>query len=226
MTNRPASKKSSLNPTYIALAVVLLIVLSVGAIYIFSAYRGTSGYLGKGNSGRVSGGLTLPGDSVALEQMQQKAKIDSGANVDTTATPEVSAIPTPEETPATVAETSEKKAKSKSTGRKTSGSQARSSSQVAKSTATQTSSSDQVLAKVSIEQGSRLTLLAEKYYGEKVFWVYIYEFNKAKIGSNPDVVPAGMEILIPVKHLYKIDAKDPASVEKARQLQGKLKGRN
>jgi nucleoid DNA-binding protein len=226
-TNRPGSKKSSLSPTCIALAVVLLIVLAVGAIYIVSAYRGTSSPFGKGNSGRISGGLTLPGDSAALEQMQQKAKIDSEANADTTAVSEASAaVPTTEETPATVAETPEKKAKSTSSGRKTSGSQAKSSSRSAKSTATQTSSSDQVLTKVSMEQGSRLTLLALKYYDNKVFWVYIYEFNKATIGSNPDNVPAGMEILIPAKHVYKIDAKDPASVEKARQLQGKLKGRN
>jgi hypothetical protein len=81
-----------------------------------------------------------------------------------------------------------------------------------------------VIARVKLERGSRLTLLALKYYGNKMFWVYIYDFNKGKIGSNPDNIPAGTELQIPAKHVYGIDANNAASVEKARLLQSKIKG--
>ena len=85
-----------------------------------------------------------------------------------------------------------------------------------------TSSGNNVLARVRMESGQRLTLVAEKYYGHKVFWVYIYEFNKAKIGSNPNLVPAGMEILVPTKETYGIDANSVSSVEKATELQRQI----
>jgi len=84
----------------------------------------------------------------------------------------------------------------------------------------------EVLAKVKIEPGQRLTLIAEKYYGNRIFWVYLYEYNKATIGSNPNRVLPGMEILIPTKEIYDIDAKNPASVEKANALQRRLVGGN
>ena len=38
---------------------------------------------------------------------------------------------------------------------------------------------------VTIEPGTRLTLLAQKYYGNKVFWVYIYMANN-KVIANPN----------------------------------------
>jgi len=88
------------------------------------------------------------------------------------------------------------------------------------------STMQEVLAKVKIEPGQRLTLIAEKYYGNRIFWVYLYEYNKATIGSNPNRVLPGMEILIPAKEIYDIDAKNPASVEKANALQRRLVGGN
>jgi hypothetical protein len=75
-----------------------------------------------------------------------------------------------------------------------------------------------------MKAGNRLTLLAEKYYGNKIFWVYIYDYNKAKIGSNPNVVPVGLEVMVPAKDVYGINANDAASVEKARAMQAKLMG--
>ena len=82
-----------------------------------------------------------------------------------------------------------------------------------------TSTTGNVLAIFKINPGQRLTLIAEKYYGLKVFWVYLYEYNKEKIGSNPDRIPVGMEILVPTKEMYDIDATNAASVEKAKALE-------
>jgi len=73
-----------------------------------------------------------------------------------------------------------------------------------------------------MDPGSRLTLIAEKYYGNKLFWVYIYEFNKAKIGPNPNRIPTNMEILVPKKEVYNIDANNSLSVEKARLKQSEI----
>ena len=87
---------------------------------------------------------------------------------------------------------------------------------------TATSAGNNVLARVTIESGQRLTLVSERYYGLKVFWVYIYEFNKEKIGSNPDRIPVGMEILVPTKEMYDIDATSTASVERATALQRRI----
>ena len=84
------------------------------------------------------------------------------------------------------------------------------------------SSSNNVLATVKIEPGQRLTLIAEKYYGQKVFWVYIYEYNKTKIGSNPNLLKTGMEVLVPAKELYGIDAQNAASIDKATAIQSQI----
>jgi nucleoid DNA-binding protein len=67
-------------------------------------------------------------------------------------------------------------------------------------------------------QGSRLTLLALKYYGHKVFWVYIYEANKDKI-HNPSVIPVGTKINIPKLDPALIDKHDARSFQKASELQ-------
>jgi hypothetical protein len=87
---------------------------------------------------------------------------------------------------------------------------------------TTVASNNNVLAKVRIEAGQRLTLIAEKYYGNKIFWVYIYEYNKAKIGSNPNRILPGMEILVPIKTMYDIDANSAVSIEKATVIQRQI----
>lgn len=78
-----------------------------------------------------------------------------------------------------------------------------------------------ILAKVKIEPGSRLTLISLDYYGSKLFWVYIYEHNKAKI-KDPNNVPVGTELEIPAPALYGINARDRASIEKAAALQTEI----
>lgn len=78
-----------------------------------------------------------------------------------------------------------------------------------------------ILAKVKIEPGSRLTLISLKYYGSKIFWVYLYEFNKSII-KDPNNVPVGTEIQVPVPEVYGIDKHSRASVEKAAARQTEI----
>lgn len=70
------------------------------------------------------------------------------------------------------------------------------------------------LATVRIEPGSRLTMISLKYYGHKIFWVYLYEHNKARI-ANPNNVPIGTMIEVPAPELYGIDAHSREAINKA-----------
>lgn len=78
-----------------------------------------------------------------------------------------------------------------------------------------------LLGTVKIKPGSRLTLIALEYYGKKVFWVYLYEYNKARI-SDPNNIPVGTPIEIPAPETYGIDARDKASVAKASARQAEI----
>jgi nucleoid DNA-binding protein len=208
----------SFNPTQIALAIILLLILCGGIWYLF-ATRGSS-LFHRNKSGWISGeSFALPGDSAAREQARQKANVmpdtgmiavatDSVPPAATDTVESVSSRPGPESAAKKTTADAGKKASSSRTGR-----------------AAWSTSSGKVLARITMPAGKRLTLLALKYYGNKIFWVYIYDFNKARIGPNPDIVPAGMELLIPAKEVYGIDANDVASCEKARLLQAEIKGR-
>jgi nucleoid DNA-binding protein len=74
---------------------------------------------------------------------------------------------------------------------------------------------------VRVERGDRLNLFALKYYGNKVFWVYIYQRNQSKL-TDPDNIPVGIDLLIPAAGDYQIDANSPASVRKAAILQSQI----
>ncbi len=82
-------------------------------------------------------------------------------------------------------------------------------------------SKSQVLAKVKIEPGSRLTLISLEYYGSKIFWVYLYEFNKSEI-KDPNNIPVGTEIQVPAPEVYGIDKNSRASVDKAALRQAEI----
>ncbi|MBP7486291.1 MAG: HU family DNA-binding protein [Parabacteroides sp.] len=72
-----------------------------------------------------------------------------------------------------------------------------------------------------IKSGDRLTLVSQKYYGHKLFWVYLYLENKDAIG-NPNHVPIGTSILIPIPQKYNIDANQKVSLDKAAALQTQI----
>lgn len=79
----------------------------------------------------------------------------------------------------------------------------------------------EILAYETIEAGSRLTLISLEYYGSKIFWVYIYEYNKQQI-ADPNNIPIGTKLAIPAPRIYGIDVKDKASVERASILQTEI----
>lgn len=66
-----------------------------------------------------------------------------------------------------------------------------------------------------LQGGETLRLIAEKYYGSREFWSYIYEVNSEKL-PNPNVVPAGIVLYLPDATYFGIDAQNPASISKAK----------
>jgi len=68
-----------------------------------------------------------------------------------------------------------------------------------------------------INHGSRLTLFAKRYYGNKLFWVYIYEANKDRI-KNPNQIPEGTLIKIPKLDKRLIDSNNSRCIQKAIEL--------
>ena len=66
-----------------------------------------------------------------------------------------------------------------------------------------------------------MTLLSEKYYGHKVFWVYIYLENKAKI-ADPNNVTAGTTIVLPKAHPTMMDPTNAEAVKKAEGIQQRI----
>ncbi|MCB0063245.1 MAG: transporter substrate-binding domain-containing protein [Caldilineaceae bacterium] len=44
-----------------------------------------------------------------------------------------------------------------------------------------------------------LTSIAKEYYGQQAFWPLIYEANRETIGDDPNIIPVGAELVIPVK---------------------------
>ncbi|MDR1372794.1 MAG: hypothetical protein LBJ17_06730 [Dysgonamonadaceae bacterium] len=75
-----------------------------------------------------------------------------------------------------------------------------------------------------------LTELAEKAYGNSVFWVYIYDFNRNKLRS-PINIPKNVEITIPsLDKEYSINPADSADIKNAvtqgNLVLGLIKNRN
>ena len=75
--------------------------------------------------------------------------------------------------------------------------------------------------KVRMTAGLSLRQVAETYYGDAVFWVYIYEFNKERI-KNYNNIPVGTDIRMPLPRTYGIDAKSKSSIQKATTKQSEL----
>ena len=80
---------------------------------------------------------------------------------------------------------------------------------------------EEPLKTVVIKRGDRLTNIALEHYGHKLFWVYIYQHNKALV-DDPNNVPIGTELILPAPQQYGIDAKSRASLEAAARLQTEI----
>lgn len=101
---------------------------------------------------------------------------------------------------------------------------AASSSSASTPSPVQRSSSDGDVVYDKIRPGYFLTKIAKKHYGVQEFWVYIYEENKARI-KNPMKLPDGFKVIVPPAEKYGIDANNPASVEKAKNISHELNRR-
>lgn len=77
------------------------------------------------------------------------------------------------------------------------------------------------VVKDTVRPGYLLNDMAKKHYGNKCFWVYIYEENKAKI-ANPNRVGPGLELVIPPAEKYGINASNQASIKAANEKAGKI----
>lgn len=207
-------KKETSNASLYVILALLLLLLGVGIFYYFyydrlsyDEFNSTTQH-----TQTTDDSFLLPGDSAAVQESEKSENVDtsgvtaSGTNESTATSPVASTSSTRKEQTASTASTSSKKTTPQ---------------QTKPTTGTSTSSDHNVMARVKVASGERLTLLAQKYYGNKVFWVYIYDFNKAKI-PDPDRVPAGMEILIPAKEVYAINAQSSASIAQAKELQSKI----
>ena len=79
----------------------------------------------------------------------------------------------------------------------------------------------EVIAEVKIKPGSRLTMIALEYYGHKLFWVYIYDYNKTII-TDPNNIPIGTVIKVPAPEIYNINRKDRTILERAATRQTEI----
>ena len=88
--------------------------------------------------------------------------------------------------------------------------------------ATQQETKEKIIpAKIRMTAGSSLRDIAQQYYGDRAFWVYIYEYNRDKI-KNYNNIPVGTEIRLPLPRTYGINANNKSSVQKAEQKQTEL----
>lgn len=71
---------------------------------------------------------------------------------------------------------------------------------------------------IKIEYGDTMRKLGLKYYGNRSFWVYIYQENIDKINDFNNV-PIGTPLVIPAAEKYGIDANSEESLAKARELE-------
>ena len=96
-------------------------------------------------------------------------------------------------------------------------------SSVAPSEAVVSTSSSQAetIERVRLRPGDRLSRLALKKYGNKAFWVYIYEENRAQL-KDPNNIPVGAVITLPAASKYQINAGDTNSINRALVLQRSL----
>lgn len=72
-----------------------------------------------------------------------------------------------------------------------------------------------------VKQGETFKSLSQKYYGNEVFWGYIFKANQSEI-PRPDALRAGMSVTIPQAEALEINANNSASVEKAKELNNKI----
>ncbi len=74
---------------------------------------------------------------------------------------------------------------------------------------------DEIIAIDTVKTTRFLTTMARQYYNEMMFWVYIYEENKDKLG-NPNTIKPGTTVAIPDLRKYGIHNSDSVNLERAK----------
>lgn len=67
---------------------------------------------------------------------------------------------------------------------------------------------------ITIQSDESLASIAQRKYGHRAFWVYIYEENRERI-PNPHSIPVGTRLSLPPAHKYNIDPNNTKSVQQA-----------
>jgi nucleoid DNA-binding protein len=81
---------------------------------------------------------------------------------------------------------------------------------------------DEILTTEEITYGSRLSWIAKKHYGDKVYWPYIYEANKERI-DNPSRIPVGTPIRVPKLSAAQRDTTDIRFIKIQEEAYGKMR---
>ena len=63
-----------------------------------------------------------------------------------------------------------------------------------------------------MHEGSRLTWMAKRFYGDKRFWPYLYDANRDRI-DNPSNIEIGTPIRVPRLTQEQMDTTNRASME-------------
>ena len=74
-----------------------------------------------------------------------------------------------------------------------------------------------LLAIEPIAEGSRMTWLAKKYYGSKIYWPYIYDANKDHL-ANPSLIEVGTPVRIPLLTSAQRDTTDAETMDNIERL--------
>lgn len=69
-----------------------------------------------------------------------------------------------------------------------------------------------------------ITHMAKDYYGDRIFWVYIYEANAEALGHPERTLP-GTVVRIPSAETVPADPSDPDDIRRARALAAEIYSR-
>lgn len=75
--------------------------------------------------------------------------------------------------------------------------------------------------KITIQEGDKLADIAQRKYGHRAFWVYIYEENRELL-PDPHHPTVGQKLTLPASKKYGIDPSNTKSVSRALVLQKSL----
>ena len=75
----------------------------------------------------------------------------------------------------------------------------------------------QLITTEPMHEASRLTWMAKRYYGSKVYWPYLYDANRDVI-SNPSNIDVGTPIRVPKLSAVQLDTTNAETMQKLNAL--------